>query len=69
MANVKVVVDGKNYQIPQYIVCGKDSMVASFSVRRNEYECCDCEWTMSAKAYIAKNGIQPEVEEENSNSL
>ncbi|MBQ8909006.1 MAG: hypothetical protein IJY90_01790 [Clostridia bacterium] len=62
MADVKFKLNGKTYLIPKLIACGKDSMIATFSEQSGEYECCDCTWTMSAKEYIAKKDIQPEIE-------
>ncbi|MBE7073722.1 MAG: hypothetical protein E7379_01340 [Clostridiales bacterium] len=68
MPIIKVMIDGQenNYKIPSKIACAKDDMIAVFEASSKQYECCDCEWTMSAKDYIRKNNIQPEIEEENS---
>ena len=63
--NINVEVEGQMYELPQYVICPKDSMIASFTVRTKKYECCDCVWEMSAKEYIKQHNIKP-LEEENS---
>ena len=63
--DINVEVDGQMYALPQYVMCAKDSMIASFEKRTKKYECCDCSWELSAKEYIKQHNVKPLEDAEN----